>query len=96
MGFYNTPMDAMDARGMRVTPPPRGSGVVVATFEKHKVVDIRLYPIDPQDKLPRWQMGRPIRADEALGQRIVENWAKLSEPYGTRIRYEKGVGVVQL
>jgi poly-gamma-glutamate capsule biosynthesis protein CapA/YwtB (metallophosphatase superfamily) len=96
LGFHNTPMDAMDARGMRVTPPPRGSGVVVATFEKHKVVNIRLYPIDPQDKLPRWQMGRPLRADEALGQRIVENWAKLSEPYGTRIRYEKGIGIVQL
>ncbi len=96
LGFYNTPMDAMDARGMKVTPPPRGSGIVVATFEKHRVADIRLYPIDPQDKLPRWQMGRPIRADEALSQRIVENWAKLSEPYGTKISYEKGIGTVQL
>ena len=96
LGFNNTPMDAMDARSMKVTPPPRGSGIVVANFEKHRVANIRLYPIDPQDKLPRWQMGRPIRADEALSQRIVENWAKLSEPYGTKISYDKGVGTVQL
>ncbi len=96
LGFNNTPMDSMDARAMKVTAPPRGSGMVVCRFEKHKVVDIKLYPIDPQSELPRWQMGRPLRADEALGRKVVEHWAKLSAPYGTSIDYENGVGVVKL
>jgi poly-gamma-glutamate synthesis protein (capsule biosynthesis protein) len=96
LGFSNTPMDAMDARGMKVTSPPRGSGIVVCAFHKHRVVDIKIYPVDPQADLPRWQMGRPLRADEALGRKIVEHWAKLSEPYGTKIDYENGIGIVRL
>ncbi len=96
LGFNNTPMDSMDARAMKVTAPPRGSGMVVCRFEKHKVVDIRLHPVDPQSELPRWQMGRPLRADEALGRKVIEHWAKLSAPYGTRVDYEDGVGVVKL
>ncbi len=96
LGFTNTPMDAQDARGLRVTPPPRGSGMVVSTFNKHRVVDIKIYPVDPLADLQRWQWGRPIRADEAMGRKIVEHWAKLSEPYGTKIDYEKGVGIVRL
>ncbi|MEM2094189.1 MAG: CapA family protein [Candidatus Bathyarchaeia archaeon] len=96
LGFYNTPMDSMDARGMKVTAPPRGSGMVLCRFERHKVVEIRLYPIDPQSELPRWQMGRPLRAGEELGRKIIEHWAKLSAPYGTEIEYRDGVGSVKL
>jgi poly-gamma-glutamate capsule biosynthesis protein CapA/YwtB (metallophosphatase superfamily) len=96
LGFTNTPMDSMDARGMKVTSPPRGSGIVVCKFEKHAVKEIKIYPVDPQADLPRWQMGRPRRADESLGRKIVEHWAKLSEAYGTTIEYENGVGTVKI
>jgi poly-gamma-glutamate synthesis protein (capsule biosynthesis protein) len=96
LGFTHTPMDSMDARGMKVTSPPRGSGIVVCAFDKHVVEEIKIYPVDPQADLPRWQMGRPKRADESLGKKIVEHWAKLSEPYGTSIEYENGIGIVRL
>lgn len=96
LGFTNTPMDAMNARGGLVTAPPRGSGIVVCTFQKHSVVDIKIYPVDPQAELPRWKAGRPLRADEALSRKIVEHWAKLSETYGTKIDYEKGIGIIRL
>lgn len=96
LGFTHTPMDAMDARGMKVTAPPRGSGIVVCTFHQHRVADIKLIPVDPQADRPRWQMGRPRRADDAMSRQIVAHWAKLSAPYGTTIRYADGVGLVDL
>ena len=35
-------------------------------------------------------------ADEALGRKIIADLQRLSEPFGTKIDYQNGVGMVSL
>ena len=61
--------------------------------EGDEVAEIRLYPIELGWKAARSQRGTPRLAPEALGRKIIEHLAELSEPFGTRIVYEDGTGV---
>ncbi len=40
--------------------------------------------------------GRPVLANEELGEKIIGDLQRLSEPYGTEITMRRGVGYVQL
>ena len=70
------------------------SVVAVTTFEGDHVKEIRLYPI----LLNRagHLFGIPYPAPPADAKRIIEELAKLSAPYGTRIDFENGVGVIRV
>jgi len=102
LGFENTPMDPMDTRAKTTfqrlyqDTVHAESGIAVLTFEKHKVVDMKLHPCDLGFQKPRWQFGRPKVADKAMAEKIIGRWAKLSEPFGTRIDYKDGVGIVKI
>ena len=67
--------------------------MAVTTFEGDEVIEIRLYPIELGWKAARSQRGTPRVAPEALGRKIIEHLAALSEPFGTRIVYEDGIGI---
>ena len=102
LGFENTPMDSMDERA-RTTfsrlysdPVHAESGIAIPTFKERDVVDIKLYPCDLGFKKPRWQFGRPKLAHGSLVERIITRWAELSEPYGTKINLENGIGKVKM
>jgi poly-gamma-glutamate synthesis protein (capsule biosynthesis protein) len=56
---------------------------------------IKLYPIDLGFKKLRWQFGRPKLAEEELAEGIIRRWAELSQPFGTKIYYEDGIGKVR-
>ena len=88
----------VDEDGNPTTGFPTGSQwyesvLAVTTFEGDEVVEIRLYPIELGWKAPRSQRGTPRLAPEALGRKIIEHLAALSEPFGTRIVYEDGIGI---
>jgi hypothetical protein len=68
------------------------SVVAVPVFSGHKVVEIRLYPVDMGFKMPRAQQGTPRLADPALGKKIIDRLAKMSGQYGTTIVYKDGIG----
>ena len=89
---------AVDEDGNPTTGFPTGSQwyesvLAVATFEGDEVIEIRLYPIELGWKAARSQRGTPRLAPEALGRKIIEHLAALSEPFGTRIVYEDGIGI---
>jgi len=69
------------------------SVIAVPTFRGTQLVDLKLYPIDMGQRAPRSQRGTPRMADEATSRSIIERLATMSEPYGTRIVYENGIGV---
>ncbi|MBI4540177.1 MAG: CapA family protein [Gemmatimonadetes bacterium] len=69
------------------------SVVALPTFQGQRLVELKLYPIDMARTAPRSQRGTPRMADEATGRKIIERLAQLSEPFGTRIVYENGIGV---
>ncbi|WP_315837964.1 CapA family protein [Bradyrhizobium prioriisuperbiae] len=72
------------------------SVVAVSRFERGDIKEIRLYPID-LDALGRAsRRGVPVLADTEKAQSILKRLQGLSEPFGTRIAIEDGVGIVRI
>ncbi|MGH7844878.1 MAG: hypothetical protein ACREQW_06885 [Candidatus Binatia bacterium] len=69
---------------------------IVATcqFDRRKVAQIDLYPLDLGFGKPRSQRGRPMLADEKLGQEIITRVARLSRKFGTDVRWQEDHGVI--
>ena len=71
------------------------SVVPVVEFQGGELSEVRLYPIMLGQYSPRPVRGRPLLADDALGQEVLEGLAELSTPYGTSLQIEGGVGVIR-
>jgi poly-gamma-glutamate synthesis protein (capsule biosynthesis protein) len=78
---------------------------VVATFTMHdgELTELTLHPVDASAGEP-WVEGksgfihrgvRPVIAKGQDAKTIIERYAKLSEPFGTEITYQNGVGIVK-
>lgn len=65
-------------------------------FEGDRLASLRLYPVELGQDKPRSQRGRPMFVDEEQGAEIVGIMKKLSEPYGTEITIEEGIGTVKV
>lgn len=96
------PADLYDARSdndRRSFPADKlnwESAVALAVFNSEKALEeIRLYPISLGFGRPRTQRGRPLFAGEALGKAIIQRLADLSAPFGTKITYSDGIGVIK-
>ncbi|MFQ6053408.1 MAG: CapA family protein [Candidatus Bathyarchaeia archaeon] len=107
--YRGTPADAYDAR--QKAPPRPGyparkwfteeekywiSVIPHMTFEGDRLAELRLHPIELGQNKPRSQRGRPMFAEPELAERILGIMRERSEPYGTRISVEDGVGVVEV
>lgn len=73
---------------------PRIWSAVLAGWELRdgRVTDVKLYPVSLGYDLPRYRRGLPAIED---GMETLEYIAKLSEPFGTQIMLENGVGTVR-
>jgi poly-gamma-glutamate synthesis protein (capsule biosynthesis protein) len=102
-GLGNTAMaaDLNDARfkGGTVGFPASAvwfeSVVAVPIFRGHRLVELKLYPIELGHGLPRSQRGTPRLANAELGKKIIERLTKLSAPFGTQIVFQNEIGVWQ-
>ena len=65
-------------------------------FRGHQAAAISLLPITLQQDLARARRGAPVLAQPAAAAKIVERVARLSQPFGTRVTFSNGTGVVQL
>jgi len=65
-------------------------------FEGDRLKELNLYPIELGETRPRSQRGRPISAESKKAEKILEILKERSEPYGTEISVENGVGVVAI
>jgi poly-gamma-glutamate capsule biosynthesis protein CapA/YwtB (metallophosphatase superfamily) len=72
------------------------SAVARVEFRGHQATRVSLLPITLQQDLPRARRGTPIIAQPAVAAKIVERLARLSQPFGTRLTFSNGAGVVQL
>ncbi len=82
--------------GFPANPSIWESVIAVPSFQGGELAEIRLYPITLGHGLPRPQRGRPMLADRDLGLEILDRVARLSEPFGTEIEIDDGVGVIRL
>jgi poly-gamma-glutamate synthesis protein (capsule biosynthesis protein) len=68
--------------------------VAKCEFKERKLARVDLYPLDLGFGKPRWQRGRPLLADEKLGQEIIDKIAGLSRRRGTEVKWQDGRGVI--
>lgn len=101
LGVEATPADFSDKRyqndtvGFPADDKNWISVVALPTFLNGKLEKIDLLPIVLGQKNPRPQRGRPLLADPRTGQQIIQRLTELSEPYGVRVLFENGRGVIR-
>jgi len=71
------------------------SVVATSRFEKGRVAEIRLHPIDLSYTARGADRGVPKLASPDLAKTILDRLQRLSQPFGTRIAIEQGVGVIR-
>jgi hypothetical protein len=69
--------------------------IAVSRFEKGRVVEIQLHPIDLGYGRRIPDSGVPRLASPDAGAAILERLAGISTPYGTRISIERRLGVIR-
>jgi poly-gamma-glutamate synthesis protein (capsule biosynthesis protein) len=72
------------------------SVIAVSQFEQGRLKAVELHPIDLGGAMPRSQQGTPRIADPTLSKKIIDRVARLSSPFGTKVRFERGIGIVEL
>lgn len=93
---FNDVRYADDTKGFPTVPGIWEAVVAVPTFTNRELSELALYPIDLGYGQPRQVRGRPVLANDALGEKIIGDLQRLSEQYGTEIVIRRGVGYVQL
>lgn len=73
-------------------------GLLTTTrFENGRLAEVRLYPVElGGTQRPISQMGVPTTPTPAEAERILRDLQRFSEPFGTRIAIENGVGVIRI
>jgi poly-gamma-glutamate synthesis protein (capsule biosynthesis protein) len=90
--------DARDAKGQgdSGTQAYFESALTRSQYHEGRLVAVTLYPLTLGYQQPRSRRGRPVLASGADGRRIIEDLARMSAPFGTKIEYRDGVGVIDL
>ena len=85
-----------DTRGFPTLQENWESVIAIPTFNDGELTQLSLHPIDLAYGQPPQVRGRPLLADDDLGEKIIGDLQRLSEPYGTEIEMRRGVGYVVL
>lgn len=102
LDLHATPSDFLDARtaggkkGHPAEPAYWENIFAVCRFEKTKLKEIKIYPIDQGFGRPRPQRGRPVLAEGEVAERVIDRVARLSKRYGTEIVKNECGGVIAL
>ena len=85
-----------DTRGFPARPEIWESVIAVPRWRGKELIEVKLYPITLGYGKPRTVRGRPLFADGDLSKKIIEDLKRCSEPFGTTIDFQDGIGVVKL
>ncbi len=93
---FNEARYDFDKKGFPARAEYWESVIAVPRWKGKKLVELELHPITLGHGKPRQARGRPLLANPEVSAKIIEQLKKLSEPYGTTIRFQDGIGVVLL
>ncbi len=87
-----------DRRGFPSQPEYWESVVACLKWREKELREIKLIPVSLGFGQPRWVRGRPLLAEPILGQKIISDLKRLSEPFGVSIEYneKENIGLVIL
>jgi poly-gamma-glutamate synthesis protein (capsule biosynthesis protein) len=94
VGDFNDRRSNNDRTGFPADEYIWQSVIAMPQFVGDELVAIKLYPLTLGFRKPRPQRGWPMLANPELAKKIIDDVAKLSKPFGTRIEFRDGVGVV--
>jgi poly-gamma-glutamate synthesis protein (capsule biosynthesis protein) len=69
--------------------------VTTTRFEKGRLAEIRLHPVDLSSTARGADRGVPRLATPEVARVILERLQRLSQPFGTAIAIEQGTGVIR-
>jgi hypothetical protein len=72
------------------------SVIALSRYDKGKLQEVPLYPIEQGWAGPISRRGTPLIASGETAQRILQRMQELSEPFGTKIEVEGNVGVIRI
>lgn len=93
VGAYMNHRSANGTKGYCVQKNIWRSVMAAFTAEDGEVTEVRLYPVDLHMEMPRCRMGLPTLSRDV---ETLEYLAGLSKSFGTEIRIEDGVGIIDL
>lgn len=73
-----------------------GSVIAILEAAGGKISRIRLIPIELQEEAKDYHNGHPRLANAEQGREILTAIAKASEGYGTKVRIERNVGIIDI
>ena len=86
---------ANDTRGHTADPVIWEQAFYVCDFDRARLREIRIYPIELGFGEARSQRGRPMLASPEAAQRIVSRLAELSAAKGTEMEFADGIGIIR-
>lgn len=72
------------------------SVVAESRYDRGRLVEVRLHPLDLGVSAPMSQKGTPRIASPEVSQRILQRLQTISKPFGTAIAIEGNVGVIRV
>jgi poly-gamma-glutamate synthesis protein (capsule biosynthesis protein) len=93
VGAYMDERSQNGTRGFAVQEWIWKSVMAGFTMEDGRITQVQLYPIDLGQNKPRGQKGKPVMTYD---ENTLAYLAGLSEPYGTTLRVDNGVGYIDL
>ena len=96
VGDFNERRSNNDTTGFPADRRIWESVIAMPRFVGKQLAEVKLYPITLGFKKPRPQRGWPMLADPELGRKIIEDVAKFSEPFGTKVEFKDGIGIVPI
>jgi hypothetical protein len=96
VGDFNERRSNNDTTGFPADSHYWESVIAMPRFVGKKLAEVKLYPISLGFKKPRSQRGWPMLAPPDLSKKIIDDVAKFSAPFGTKIAYNDGIGVLGL
>ncbi len=85
-----------DTRGFPAIPEIWEAVIAVPEWSGQQLVELTLHPISLGFGQPRHVRGRPMMAEGALADKILNDLVRISQPYGTEFVVQDGVARVVL
>jgi poly-gamma-glutamate capsule biosynthesis protein CapA/YwtB (metallophosphatase superfamily) len=94
VGEFNDRRSNNDTTGFPSDPYIWESVIAMPRFLGDQLTGLALHPITLGYRTPRPQRGRPMLAGPELSRKIIDDVTKFSAPFGTKIEFKDGIGIV--
>ena len=93
---WNSKRYANDTRGFPTEREIWESVIAIPKWKKGSLFKVELYPISLGFRAKRTVRGRPMLANKILCKKIINDLIERSKPFGTKIEYEDGIGIINI